>query len=143
MISKSEKRGETMVKVKLAVLAVISVMLTSCVYLGFFAAGTAAGVGGYKYHNGVLTVIYEAPFMETWEGCLKAVDEMGLRLIKSAHDLTSGTIEAKRADGKPIRIKVKYKSSNETKVAIRVGIFGDEEASNVIKEKIRQVLVRS
>lgn len=132
-----------MVKAKLCGIAVTCVMLTSCVYLGFFAAGTAAGIGGYKYHNDMLTVIYEAPYMETWKACLKAVDEMGLHLLKSAHDLTAGTIEAKRADGKDVQIKVEYKSSKETRVDIRVGIFGDKEASNIIKEKIRQVLVRS
>jgi len=132
-----------MIRARLALLGVLCVFMTSCVYLGFFAAGTAAGIGGYKYHNGVLTVIYEAPYMETWEASLTAVQEMGLRIIKSAHDLTTGTIEAKRIDNKSVTIRVEYKSSKETKVGIRVGIFGDKEASNVIKEKIRRVLARA
>ncbi len=132
-----------MIKAKLALLGLLCVFMTSCVYLGFFAAGTAAGIGGYKYRNGVLTVVYEAPYMDTWEASLKALNEMGLRVIKSAHDLTTGVIEAKRVDNKSVTIKVEYKSARETKVGIRVGIFGDEEASNVIKEKIRRVLSRS
>jgi len=130
-------------KLKLALLGLVCILMSSCVYLGFFAAGTAAGIGGYKYRNGVLMVVYEAPYMDTWDASLKAVQEMGLRVIRSAHDLTAGIIEAKRIDNKSVTIKVEYKSSKETKVGIRVGIFGDEEASKVIKEKIRRVLVRS
>lgn len=132
-----------MIRARLALLGALCIFVTSCVYLGFFAAGTATGIAGYKYRNGVLTVIYEAPYIDTWHASVKAVEEMGLRTIKSAHDLTTGTIEAKRADNKSVIIKVKYKSAKETKVSIRVGIFGDEEASNVIKEKIRRILIRS
>ncbi len=132
-----------MVKAKLAALGIVCVLMTSCVYLGFFAAGTAAGIGGYKYHNGVLTVVYEAPYMDTWEASLTALREMGLRITKSAHDLTAGIIHAKRVDNKSVTLKVEYKSARETRVGIRVGIFGDEEASKVIKEKIRRVLSRS
>ncbi|MBW1730387.1 MAG: DUF3568 family protein [Deltaproteobacteria bacterium] len=132
-----------MFKAKLVVLGALSIIMTGCVYLGFFAAGTAAGIGGYKYQNGVLTVIYKAPYMDTWNACLSALEEMGLRIEKSAHDLTAGTIQARRVDNKAVSVKVEYKSARETKVAIRVGIFGDEDASNVIKENIRRALVRS
>ncbi|RLB86194.1 MAG: hypothetical protein DRH15_02225 [Deltaproteobacteria bacterium] len=132
-----------MIKLKLMVLGITSLFLTSCVYVGIFAAGAAAGIGGYKYKNGVLIVDYEAPYIKTWEACVKAVDEMGLRLEKSEHDLTKGVIKAKRADDKMVTIEVEYKTPQKTQVGIRVGIFGDEEASKVIKEKIRRILVRS
>ncbi len=133
-----------MAKIRLLVGSIILAFFTSgCVYLGLFAAGAVAGIAGYKYKNGVLTVIYEAPYMATWDASLKALQEMGLKIEKSEHDLTTGEISALRNDGKTVTLKIEYLTAKTTQVDIRVGTFGDEEASKVIKEKIRTVLIRS
>ncbi len=132
-----------MIKKEWIVVLVLMGLLSGCAPLAFFGAGAAAGVGGYKYYKGALIVLYEAPYMETWDASLKALEEMGLVVLKAEHDLTTGKIKAKRADGKEVTLTFEYKSARTTEVQIRVGIFGDEEASMVIKEKIRQVLVRS
>jgi uncharacterized lipoprotein len=108
--------------------------------LVFFGAGTAAGIVGYKYYEGALEVVYEAPYMETWDATLKALERMNLRVEEKEHDLTKGKIVAKRADNKTVNIKISYQSSKETKVVIRVGVLGDEEASMAIKEEIRKAL---
>ena len=116
-------------------------LLTGCsAPLVIFGAGTAAGVGGYKFYKGSLTVLYQAPFMEVWDGTLKAVEEMNLKIELSEHDITSGRIHAKRADKKTVAIVLKYKSQKETEAVIRVGFFGDEGASIVIKDRIKQTL---
>jgi len=109
----------------------------------FFGAGTAAGVAGYKYYRGALTVVYEAPYMDTWDATLKAVENMNLQLQEQKHDLTTGKIVAKRADKKDVHISIKYMSSEETEVVIRVGFFGDQEGSMAIKEEIRKVLFKA
>jgi hypothetical protein len=106
----------------------------------FFTAGTAAGVAGYKYHRSSLEVIYQASYIETWDATLKALENMHLEIESKKHDLTSGKIVAKRADKKSVHLSLKYKSSEETEVLIRVGFFGDEEASMAIKDEIRKVL---
>jgi len=127
------------------VLGLIAILLlcAACAPLAFFGAGTAAGVGGYKYIKGALVVLYEAPYIQTWDASLRALEEMGLKIEKAEHDLTTGEIKARRADGKQVILSFEYKSARTTQVKIRVGIFGDEDASMVIKEKIRDVLVRS
>ena len=99
-----------------------------------------AGIAGYKYYKGTLVVIYEAPFVETWNAALEALARMNISIESSDYDLTSGNIEAKRSDNKPVSISVKYKSTNETEVVIRVGYIGEKEASESIKEWIRKVL---
>jgi len=109
----------------------------------FFGAGTAAGVAGYKYYRGALSVVYEAPYMETWDATLKAMENMNLQVQEKKHDLTSGKIVAKRVDKKEVHITVKYMSSEETEVDIRVGFFGDQDASMAIKEEIRKVLFKA
>jgi hypothetical protein len=109
----------------------------------FFGAGTAAGVTGYKYYRGSLSVVYQAPYMETWDATLKAVENMQMQVQEQKHDLTTGKIVAKRADKKGVHISVKYMSSEETEVVIRVGFLGDQEASMAIKEEIRKVLFKA
>ena len=115
--------------------------LTGCAPVAFLA-GAAAGISGYKYYNGTLTVKYQATYKDTWDASLKAMEEMGFSIKNRKRELTSGTIEAKLADNKPVTVSVKYLSSQETEVTIRVGLFGDKNASNVIKDKIGDVLFK-
>ena len=114
-------------------------MSASCAAVAFLG-GAAAGVAGYKYYEGALEVVYESPFMETWDGTLRALDRMGIEVTDKKHDLTTGKINAMRSDLKEITLSLKYISTNETEVKIRVGILGDEGASNAIKEEIRKEL---
>ena len=129
-----------MTKLKCLMSVVFCFLLVSCAPLVFFGAGTAAGVAGFKYYQGALTVIYQAPFIETWDGTLKAFEKMNIKVKRSNHDTTSGKIIAKGANGKSIAVSLKYKSANETEAEIRVGYLGDKEASMAIKEGIRKVL---
>jgi hypothetical protein len=116
------------------------VILSGCAPLIFFGAGTAAGVAGFKYYDGALSVIYQAPYMDTWDAALNALSQMNLKVEKSNHDLNKGEIVARRPDGTGVTISIEYKSPNETQAVIRVGFFGDEAASVAIKEKIREIL---
>lgn len=114
----------------------------SCGPLIFFAAGTAAGVAGYQYYQGSLTVIYQASYMETWDATLKTLEDMNIKIQEKSHDLTLGKIKAQRAGKTPVLMTVKYKSSKETEVIIRVGWLGDKTASMAIKEGIRNTLFK-
>jgi hypothetical protein len=55
-------------------------------------------------------------------------------------ELTSGKIKARLSNGKTVTMGIKYQSAEETEVIIRVGLFGDENASMVIKDEIRKEL---
>jgi uncharacterized protein YijF (DUF1287 family) len=81
--------------------------------------------------------------MKTWDATLKALENMQMEVREQKHDLTAGTIVAKRADKKEVHIRISYMSSEETEVVIRVGFFGDQEASMAIKEEIRKVLFKA
>jgi hypothetical protein len=114
----------------------MSASCTAAVFLG----GAAAGVAGYKYYEGALEVVYEAPFMETWDAALRALNLMDIEVTDKKHDLTAGKINGMSSDNKEIKLSFKYRSKEETMVSIRVGILGDERASDVIKEEIRKEL---
>ena len=87
-------------------------------------------------------ITYKAPFANTWDVTRQALEEMGFSVESKKHDATSGKITAKRAGGKTISIELKYRSPEETETTIRVGFYGDEYESNVIKDKIGEVLFK-
>ena len=103
-------------------------------------AGAAAGIGGYRYLEGALTVVYNAPFKNTWKASLDAIEEMGIKIEDKDHSISSGKIKARRADDTVVSVSMKYLSSDQTEVTIKVGLFGDEKESNNIKDKIADVL---
>ena len=131
-----------MIKSRWFMLAVLMLVLTSCAPLIFFGAGSAAGVAGYKFYKGALTVVYEAPFADTWDATLTALDNMMIKVDSSSHDLTKGKISATRSDKKPVTVSLEYKSAQKTEAVIRVGMLGDKEASMAIKEEIRKSIIK-
>ena len=129
-----------MIKAKHVISLIFCLSLASCAPV-VFLGGAAAGVAGYKFYEGSLEVIYQAPYMETWDAALRALERTNIEVTDKKHDYTSGKIDAMGGDEKEIHISVKYKSAQETEVKIRVGVFfGDESASNVIKDEIRKEL---
>ena len=131
-----------MIRCRYLLSVLLCLCLVSCAPILFFGAGTAMGIGGYKWYKGALTVVYQAPYMEAWDAALRAARTMNLEVTSQKHDLTAGKIEAKRADKKHVMISLKYVSAKETEVGIRVGMFGDRSASEAIKEEIRKELFK-
>ena len=117
-------------------------LLAGCAPLILFGAGTAAGVAGYEYYNGTLNVLFEAPFMEVWDASLKTVEELGMGLRSADHKLTSGRITARQGENEFVGLSLEYRSARETAVALRMGLFGNEKRSMVVKDKIAEILAR-
>ena len=128
-----------MFRMKQMICVLFCLMSASCT-AAIFLGGAAAGVAGYKYYEGALEVVYEYPFMETWDAALRALDRMDMEVTNKKHDLTTGKISAMRSDNKEVKLSFKYRSKEETVVSVRVGILGDERASDAIKEEIRKEL---
>ncbi|MDZ7700040.1 MAG: DUF3568 family protein [Deltaproteobacteria bacterium] len=131
-----------MAKTRYLVLAVLLFLSTGCGAVILAGAGAAAGVAGYKYYDGALIIVYEAPFKKTWDASRQALKEMDCTIGRSEHDITSGSLWGEFGDGKQVNIKLNYESADKTRVSIRVGVFGEKEASNLIKEKIRKILFK-
>jgi uncharacterized lipoprotein len=119
----------------------LSLVFSSCVPVAI-VAGAAAGIGGYKYFEGAMTVIYNAPFKSTWKASLEALEGMNLKIEDQDHGLSSGKIKARRADDTIISLNMKYLSAEQTEMTIKIGLFGDEKESNTIKDKISGVLFK-
>jgi len=101
--------------------------------------GAGAGATTVAYLEGELQTNYAAPFNRTWEAALVALKDLEIKVYNTAKDATGGVIEATKADGTKIKLNLKPSGPDTTSVKIRVGIFGDEEASRTIS---RQISVR-
>ncbi len=128
-----------MVKLRYIFLLFLCLSFTGCAVA--FLGGAAAGIAGYKYHKDVLTVVYEAPFDNTWDASVKAMEDMGFTIENKTKELGSGKISTKEDEkNKKVNLTLQYKSPQETEVKIRVGLLGDETASIYIKDKIAGLL---
>lgn len=116
------------------------VLLSGCAPLVLLGVGAGAGVAGSQYYDGTMTVLYKAPYMDTWDATLVALKGMGYSIRSADHDLTSGKIVASGQENEAVRISIEYRSAKETEVGIRVGLLGDESASASIKRKITKEL---
>jgi hypothetical protein len=115
--------------------------LGGCAALAVLAVGAGAGVAGYGWHKGSLKVEYEAPFIETFDASVRALEKLEMKLTTKEQKLTKGWVFAKRGDGKEVQLTLKYISAKTTEVDIRVGYWGDMEESATIGEEIRKGLI--
>ncbi len=123
---------------------VIMTMLCSLLFAGcapaIFIGGAAVGIGGYKYYKGDLIVVYQAPFNDTWDASVKALEKLDYEIYKRSRKLTSGKIVTTGKMNERVKLTVKYVSLEETEVSIRYGLMGDEVISNKVKDKIREIV---
>jgi len=128
-------------KLGIVCLAVCSALCSSgCAWLAIGAAGAGVGVGTYAYIRGELEAAYPSPYNETWSATLAALDKLEIRKKSAEKDAFGGLIEAARADGTSIKIRVTPITDASTSVKIRVGTFGDRAISETISAEIESRL---
>ncbi len=117
----------------------ISFMLQAFLLLAV-GAGAGAGAATVAYVKGELRTTYAASLNRTWEATLSALKDLPINVYSSKKDATEGDIEATKADGTKVKINLEPAGPDTTSVRIRVGMFGDEEASRVINRQIASKL---
>lgn len=126
----------------LFVLLPMGLMLQGCMLLAV-GAGAAAGAGSMAYIEGVHETVFAASLDRTWNASLEAVQDLDFRIIATQKKETEGDIEAKRVGGKRVRIGLSIAGPETTFVKIRVGMFGDETTSRVIRDMISSRLEKN
>jgi succinate dehydrogenase/fumarate reductase flavoprotein subunit len=122
---------------QLAVLAVGLATLAGC---GALVAGAAAGAGAVAYVRGELKATQEAPLDDVVNATQAAIAELRFTLTSSEADAVSGRFAASTADDKKIVINLRKVTAALTEIRIRVDVFGDEELSRLILDKIKSHL---
>jgi hypothetical protein len=116
-------------------------LLSGCPALVVGGAAVSAGTGTYLFINGELKTDYSYPFDKTWNACEKAVSDMHGVDVIPYKEIGKGTIDA-IIDGEKVRFYVTYKSNRLTTVGIRVGILGNQLASQRLHDKISHHLLK-
>ncbi len=114
-------------------LLVLLTLLPGCIAL---AAGGAAAAGAF-YYEGALNIDVEADPRTAIEASRDAVEEMGLRVTTYAATDFDGHLFARTANDTGVDIQVDPRGPRASRIAIRVGVFGDEALSVAIYERIR------
>jgi len=130
-------QGEDMMKgITVILLLALLVTTSGCAALLVAGAGAGAGIASYAYLKGDLVIEYKRDYEPVWDATLNALRDRNITVERQTKDGISGSIQARRASGTAVKIKVKNVASGLTEVTIRVGTFGDEEASMSIKKAI-------
>lgn len=99
------------------------------------AAGAAAGTVAYV--KGDLEADLNGDVPRVIEATKAAMNDLKLPIVESNSSSLEGYVEARIGADNKARIHVKAKSDKVSRVAIRVGTFGDEAQSNQIMDKIK------
>jgi hypothetical protein len=117
-------------------------LLSGCWTLVVGGAAAGAGTAGtYFYIQGELKTDYQGSFDAVWTACEKTIAGMhGIEVIPQK-EIAKGTIEA-MINGEKVKFDITYKSKNVTTVAIRVGVIGDKQSSQLLHDKIADNLIK-
>jgi hypothetical protein len=128
------KFRKTLVRLLAGSLLMASVALhTGCVVV---AAG-AAGAGAVAYIRGELETTLEGSLDSVHRASGRAISQLEFVKISDRKDALSANLVARTAQDKKIDIVLTKTGDNLTKVQIRVGVFGDEELSRALLDKIK------
>ena len=119
-----------------AVLA-IGVMISQAGCLVLAAAG--AGAGTVAYTRGDLETTSSKSVAEVYTVIEASCKDMDFEIYKKEQKAFSGLIVANSDFGK-VAFTIKGKSPTKTDLSIRVGTFGDKDASQLILNKIKPQL---
>ena len=117
-------------------------ILVGCLTSGcaLLVLGGAGGAAGYAYVKGEYEKSYPYPIAQSLPAVRAAVQEAGLPAPIEAADALGAKLESRTAQGDKVTITLEPKGTAVTNVRVRVGVFGDEDASRLILSRIDQLL---
>jgi hypothetical protein len=112
---------------------------TGCAAVLIGGAVAGAGAAGYAYYKGEISFDFPAAFQPTWAATLAALQDLGLPIEHHSLVEDHGDIQTRSAEGENISIYVEpanTTSAPNTRVHIRVGVFGNQKVSERIQAQI-------
>ena len=102
----------------------------------FIVVAGAAGAGTVAYVRGELDATLDKPLDAVAAAADDAIAQLQFAKISESKDAFTADLIARTAEDKKIEIKITKKGDGVSGVAIRIGLFGDEEKSRAILDKI-------
>jgi len=106
----------------------------------FWAVAAGAGAGTYAFVKGDLETMERESVEELYNAALAALEELKIPVITKSQDALVAQIEGRNAEDKKVAIKIEVAENELSKMSIRIGMFGDQEQSKVIYDKIKALL---
>jgi hypothetical protein len=106
--------------------------------VALLAGGAAAGAGSYAYVTGELKATEAVSLENAYQAAQQAMSELEFTVTNKQKDAFYAEVNARRASGKKIKVKLDKESNSVTRIRIRVGTFGDESMSHQILERIKK-----
>ncbi len=122
----------------------VGILLFSGCDTSFTVGGRTMGIrsGNFIFTDGYLTANYDFAIDKVWKACEKTMTDMKATGIEKKKKISEGTITAIVQDEK-VQINVEYASQEKTLVSIRIGMAGNNMASQLIHEKITGNLLKA
>ena len=98
--------------------------------------------GEFIYTDGYLRATYIFPFEKVWAACEKTMTDLKAVDVERVKKIATGNLTAMIQDDK-VRISVEYVEKGMTAVSIMVGPSGNNLASQLIHDRIANVLKNS
>ena len=121
----------------LAVVLAAGISLSGCIPL---LIGAAAGAGGIAYIKGTLEQNLDNSVEKVHKSSLAALKSLKITVNKEELGLHDSKIQAQYSDETKVNIDVVALTEQSSTIKIRVGIFGDQEKSELILNAIRKKL---
>ena len=121
----------------LSLLVVLPVFTCGCLAL---LAGAAGGAGTSVWLSGKLVQEVDSSFEETVGAVESGLESLSLDVAKMTKKDDVAQIKSNYTDGKTIWVDVRPVTSSSSKIEVRVGAIGDEEAAREVLDSILKYL---
>jgi hypothetical protein len=102
--------------------------------------GAAAGAGGIAYVKGTLEKNFDVPVEKVHRATLAAFKKIGVTLISEEKTQHSSELKGAFADEKEVKVSILSLTERTSKIQIRIGVFGDEDRSQIVLNAIQRRL---
>lgn len=103
-------------------------------------AGAAAGAGTATWLSGKLTQEVNAPFDRSLQAARSALKSLKLKVRKETVKENVAQVMSNYSDGKTVWIDIRRVTQSTSKIEVRVGATGDQEAASKILKQITKYL---
>jgi len=115
-------------------------LITSGCALVFLVGGAVAGAGAVMWTRGWLQETSLEPLPRVHRAAKAALEDFKVTLEADRLEPTSGFLAGYLPDDRRVEIKTRIVAEKSTRLSIRVGLWGDQETSLRILERLKKHL---
>lgn len=125
------------------IVCICALMMNGCDAM-LTVGGRTMGVssGNFIFTDGYLTTSYNFSLDKVWKACEKTLTDMKASGLEKKMKISTGSLTAV-VQGEKIQFNIEYVSQEQTLVSIRIGMAGNNMASQLIHEKIANKLLQA